>query len=565
MKENTKIFNMSKKLYQGNIQYLAGFVLLISVISVLIALIDPIILRIIFDALEGGESGKVFAVCVQASVITAVFFALCYIQNCYCDIWLYRLIGNGNGKSFIKYHHLPYGEKMSKYEEGDVVNRINSGGEGLAYVWLFSSLIVSYIVSSLIISALAVTTTAWIIVLAAGLFLFTFFRTWYEGKKNMAFSARQQELAGIRESSAHTLVNNMEFLVMTGTVGLVKDRYTDVRDGIWAVEKARVYISVWLDALEDAIKGTFRGLLAFLLFPLKSTGGISTGQVVSSFSIYDGLYNNLYFLRRPITTLPRHLVPVRRLDEMLSLRRENPGEMLEQERKPVIEVRNVTLTLGDKEILKNVSLEIYPGQKVAIVGQNGCGKSTLLKVILGLYAPGTGYSTVLGNSSAHSLSGAMRPLVAFVPSRSQLFSQSARWNIETGAESDEIENVESVAKTLVIEQGAEGFLDKQALELSGGQAQRVNIARAMIHKTPVILADEPGASLDSQMGEQVVREIITGAETVVAVTHHPSHIKYFDRVIVMEDGRIVADVSIDELQCQKAYEKWLGAAECILK
>lgn len=557
MGNNTKIIDMSKNLYRGNIRYLVGFILLISVTSVLMALIDPIILCIIFDALESGESRKVFTICTQASIITAIIVALCYIQNCYCDIWLYRLIGNGNGKSFIKYHNLPYGEKKLQYEEGDVFNRITSGVEGLAYIWLFLSLIVNNILSSLLISVLALTTSIWIIVLAVVLFLFTFIRTWYESKKNTVFSIQQQELEGIREGNIYNLIHNMELLAMTGSAELSKKRYIDSRDRIWEVEKKRVYLSVWLDALEEAVKGIFRGLLAFLIFPLKITEVISTGQVVSSFSIYDSLYNNLCYLRRPITNLPRQLVPVRRLNEMLSLQRTGIEKVPRHEEEPIIDIKNVTLKMGDKEILKNISLEIYKGQKVAIIGQNGCGKSTLLRVILGLYAPEFGYSAVIGNNSAHLTPSAMRQLISFIPSRNQLFSQSAHWNIETGAEDEEMEKVESIAKTLLIEQKSGGFLKKNAEELSGGQAQRVNIARALIHKTPIIVADEPGASLDNQMGEQVVKEIISAGETVLVVTHHTSHIKYFDRVIVMEDGRIAADLSLDELRQHYFYDKWL--------
>lgn len=560
MKKGKKLFDMSKALYKGNFRYLAGFVSLISIISVLMALIDPIILRIVFDALESGESMKVFRVCIQASVITAIFFVLCYIQNCYCDIWLYRLIGNGNSKSFINYHALPYGEKRSQYEEGDALNRINTGVEGLAYMWLFLSLIVSNVISSLFISALALTTSLWIIVLASVLFLFTFLRTWYQSKKNMVFSVRQQELGGIREGNIHTLVYEMEFLVMTGTYELIKSRYTVVRDKIWDIDKKRVYLSVWLDALEEAVKGTFRALLAFLLFPLKNKAAISTGQLVSSFSMYDSLYNNLCFLRRPVTTLPQQLVPIRSLNEMLGLHRDSQKAVQGEERisVPVIDIKNVTFKQGDKEILKEISLEIYRGQKVAIIGHNGCGKSTLLRVILGLYAPASGYSAIMGKNSAQATNADIRSLVSFIPSCSQLFAQSARWNIESGAEDEELGNVERIAEMLMIKQETESFLTKNAAELSGGQAQRTNIARAMIHKTQVILADEPGASLDNQMGETIIQQIISGAETVLAITHHPSQLKYFDRVIIMEYGRITADLTVDELQGNSSYNQWLG-------
>ena len=564
MKNNTKFLNMSKKLYKGNMRYLAGFILLISVISVLMAIMDPIILRIVFDALESGDSRKVFMVCLEASIITVGFLILCYIQNCYCDIWLYRLVGNGNSKSFIKYHSLPYGEKISRHDEGDAFNRISTGVEGLAYVWLFLSLIVSGVLSSIFISALAVTTSVWIIVLAVMLFLFTFIRASYESKRNMTFSTEQQELGGIRESSIYALIHNMEFLAMTGTEDILREQYTKARNRIWDVEKRRTYLAVWLDAVEEAVRGTFRGLLSFFVFQLKSTETISTGQVVSSFSIYDSLYTNLCFLRRPITAMPQQFVPVQRLDEILSLQRENACGKPAPEKTPVISMKNVSLKLGDREVLKNVSFEIFKGQKIALVGQNGCGKSTLLRVILGLYAPEAGSSAVMGNASACMAYSDIRALISFIPSRSQLFSQSSRWNIETGADDEEINNVDDIAKTLMIQENADDFLDKNTGELSGGQAQRVNIARAMVHKTPIILADEPAASLDNQMGLQVVKKIVSSAETVVVVTHNPSHIKYFDRVIVMEGGMVAANISASELKDNDSYNKWLGNLETIM-
>lgn len=85
-------------------------------------------------------------------------------------------------------------------------------------------------------------------------------------------------------------------------------------------------------------------------------------------------------------------------------------------------------------------------------------------------------------------------------------------------------------------------LDKLATTLSGGQAQRVNIARGLIHKTPLLLADEPVSGVSKAQGETIIKNIIDVSETTIIVTHNPDHLKFFSRIVLLEDGKIAASV-----------------------
>lgn len=559
MKNKNRLLSISKDLFKGNIRYLIIFVSLIGGLGLFMPLMDPLLMQYIFDALENGNYETIILACIKVSIFILVTFILAYFQYCYCDIWLYRLVGNGNSKSLNKYHLIPYGEKRLEYEEGDVFNRINSGVESVAYVWLFIMLIIFNVVSLIVLSVLGMKTSLWIMLFSMILFLIVTLCTKVEIKKNIKYAEREQELKSIQENNLYRLIDNMEFFKMTGTSEVIRKEYTDNRDEIWSIQKNRTYLSIYFEIVQSFFKEIFYGMIALILFPVKSSNLISLGQLTASFSIYDSLFATLCNLRKPITNLPKIIIPVYRLDEMLKLSRENIENNMSIDNNVAIKIEKLSLELSGKNILNDIELKIKDGEKVAIIGKNGCGKSTLLKVILGLYYPTVGTCNVKNQNVAIMNYDIKRSIFSFIPSKTQLFNQSSRWNIETGADYDELNKMEQISKMLQIDSEDNGFIKENTNRLSGGQAQRVSIARSFIHQADILVADEPGASLDNKMGNSVISEITSKRCTIIVVTHNPEHLKYFDRIIVMNNGNIVADGNIEELKINEYYKNWLGS------
>jgi ATP-binding cassette, subfamily C, bacterial LapB len=217
-----------------------------------------------------------------------------------------------------------------------------------------------------------------------------------------------------------------------------------------------------------------------------------------------------------------------------------------------IEFRDVTFSYSaDAEpSLKNVSLRIRPGERVVILGRVGCGKTTLQKLILGLYTPSEGAVLVDGVDLRQLDPADLRRNVGYVAQDTMLFYGSLRENIAIGAPyADDrtiIEAAEVGGLTEFVNRHPQGFdmlIGERGDSLSGGQRQGVAIARAVLLDPPILLLDEPTSSMDFTSEAQFKERLRQFAEhkTLLIVTHRTSLLDLAGRIIVIDNGRIVAD------------------------
>ncbi|MER6826042.1 thiol reductant ABC exporter subunit CydD [Streptosporangium sp. NPDC000563] len=219
-------------------------------------------------------------------------------------------------------------------------------------------------------------------------------------------------------------------------------------------------------------------------------------------------------------------------------------------RAPEIRLEHVTVRYPDREeaALRDVSLVIAPGERVALVGESGAGKSTLLHLLLGFVTPTEG--RVLVDGAEIGDHDPWRARLAFVPQRPHLFATSVADNIRLGAPGATIEEVGVAARAaqaeefiLALPEGYHTVLGERGTNLSAGQRQRVALARAFCRpEADLLLLDEPTARLDGRSEAAVVnatRELAEG-RTAVIVAHRPAMIDLADRVIRIADGRVVA-------------------------
>lgn len=220
-----------------------------------------------------------------------------------------------------------------------------------------------------------------------------------------------------------------------------------------------------------------------------------------------------------------------------------------------IEFRNVSFTYGEGMVVKNLNLVIKKGEKIGLVGLSGSGKSTLVSLLLRLYPVTEGEILIDGeNMNAFTLES-VRKMFALVSQDIFLFNDTVRENLTTGDThtDQEIQHALDIsyASEFVKElpQGVETSIGDKGLRLSGGQAQRLTIARAFLKNRDVLLFDEATSALDNE-SEKIVQaalERVAGHKTVVAVAHRLSTLKDFNRIVVMKDGVKVEEGSHDEL------------------
>ena len=211
--------------------------------------------------------------------------------------------------------------------------------------------------------------------------------------------------------------------------------------------------------------------------------------------------------------------------------------------------------------LQDVDLHIRPGEKVGIVGASGAGKSTMVALLLRLYDVEKGAIRIDGQDLRAVTQESLRRQIGMVTQETAMFNRSARDNIlygRPGATKDEIEAAARAAEAhdfilgLQDHQGRRGYdahLGERGVKLSGGQRQRIALARAFLKDAPILVLDEATSALDSEVEAQVQDALVRAmtGKTVLAIAHRLSTIAELDRIVVMDEGRIVEQGSHAEL------------------
>jgi len=210
----------------------------------------------------------------------------------------------------------------------------------------------------------------------------------------------------------------------------------------------------------------------------------------------------------------------------------------------------------DDAALEDFSLDIEPGETVAIVGPSGAGKSTSFQMLLRFYDPQAGRIEIDGIDIAQLSPTALRQQIGLVPQDTVLFGDSARENIRYGKPDANDFAVEQAAVAAAADEfitalpdGYDTFLGERGTRLSGGQRQRVAIARAILKDPPILLLDEATSSLDAE-SERLVQLALEGLmqdRTTLVIAHRLATVKKVDRIVVMDAGRIVAVGNHDQL------------------
>lgn len=219
-----------------------------------------------------------------------------------------------------------------------------------------------------------------------------------------------------------------------------------------------------------------------------------------------------------------------------------------------IEIKDMTFRHADAKkndtIFKDFNLAIKAGQRVGLVGHSGSGKTTLTKLILRFADIQKGAILIDGQSISEVTQGSLREAIAYVPQEPMLFHRTLRENIMYGKpDATEEEIIEAAARANALEfieklpEGFETLVGERGVKLSGGQRQRIAIARAILKDAPVLILDEATSALDSE-SEKLIQEALAELmknRTSIVIAHRLSTISKLDRVIVMDDGKIVED------------------------
>jgi ABC-type multidrug transport system fused ATPase/permease subunit len=254
---------------------------------------------------------------------------------------------------------------------------------------------------------------------------------------------------------------------------------------------------------------------------------------------------------------------INQLNEVKPMKFSNIGlDLVHAGFKPEIEIRNSTLTYPENSVpsVKEVSLNVPAGSTLAFVGPSGAGKTTIIDILLGVLEPQMGEVLISGKNPAEA-SRIWPGAIAYVPQDIAIAGGTIRENVALGYPR-EIATDELVVNALMVaglndfvqslKEGIDTVVGERGTKISGGQRQRLGIARAMFTKPALLVLDEATSSLDGETELQVSDAIrnLRGSTTVILIAHRLSTVRDADKVVYMAEGKIIASGSFDEVRAQ---------------
>jgi subfamily B ATP-binding cassette protein MsbA len=289
-------------------------------------------------------------------------------------------------------------------------------------------------------------------------------------------------------------------------------------------------------------------------------GQISAGILVVFVLYLSRMYKPMKELSKMTDIVSKAAVGYERIQEVLSVEssvKDGPGARRAPVFKGRIEFDHVSFDYGDEaRVLKDVSFRIEPGQIVAIVGASGAGKSTIASLIPRFYDPLSGAVKIDGTDVRKYTLTSLRRQIGFVLQESLLFHATIWDNIAYGNPKASPREILQAAKLSnaqeFIEQQPQGYhtmVGERGATLSGGQRQRIAIARAIVQNAPILILDEPTASLDAASEQAVIEalERLMERRTCLVIAHHLSTIRHADLIFVLKDAVLVERGTHEEL------------------
>jgi len=275
------------------------------------------------------------------------------------------------------------------------------------------------------------------------------------------------------------------------------------------------------------------------------------GKMLTFFFAVFGLYAPVKNLSRLHSQIALARASVEPVFDMLAIQTTlpepaNPKSL--QANGASIRFDNVTFSYGEKAVLHNISFEIKPGQLVALVGHTGSGKTSLISLLLRFFDPKSG-TILIGNTDIRDVASKdLRANIGVVTQETILFNETIRANIAVGRPGASNAEIEQAAKhahahefILEKQQGYDCPVGEKGVNVSGGQRQRLAIARALLKNAPILILDEATSSLDNKTAgavQEALEELMEG-RTTICIAHRLSTVQKADVIVVLKEGRIV--------------------------
>lgn len=302
-------------------------------------------------------------------------------------------------------------------------------------------------------------------------------------------------------------------------------------------------------------------VVIFVAAYLIITGDLSAGMLVALVQLSGGFVGPVLMIMQNISKLQGVKPIVKRIQDFIKYK----DESFTGQKQPIfqneLQMKNLSFAYQEQAVLKNIDLTIEKGKKYVIVGPSGCGKSTLVKLLSGHYA---GYSgdIYMDNNNIKDLDMTqLQVMMATIHQQVYMFDSDVQQNIclyedFSDQEMEQAIHVSGIYRFLSgLPSGLSSSVGENGSNLSGGQRQRIAVARALIRNKPILILDEGTSAIDAQTAYEIESKLLTIEDlTLITITHNlnPDLLSLYDEVIYMEQGEIVGQGTLSELQQHNA-------------
>jgi ATP-binding cassette, subfamily B, heavy metal transporter len=523
----------------------------------------PLVLKEIVDAFEGPRQ------IVAIPVALFLAYGLLRLGNSLFgelrDVvfakTLQRSIRNVALQVFEHLHRLSLRFHLER-QTGGMSRDIERGTAGIRFLlnFMLFNILPTIVEIALVATILLVKYDPWFcIITLITLTIYVIFTLWIT-EWRMVFRRTMNDMDSKANTRAIDSLLNYETVKYFGNESYEARRYDDtLKHWESAAVRNQTSLSV-LNAGQACIIAVGVTLLMLLAGARVAQGAMTVGDLVLVNAFLIQLYMPLHFLGFVYREIRHSLADMERMFGLLH----QPAEVSDPPSAPDLLVahghirfENVSFSYdGKREILNDVSFEIPPGHKVAVVGPSGAGKSTLARLLFRFYDVTGGRITIDGRDIRDVSQKSLRRAIGIVPQDTVLFNDSIYYNIAYGRPEATHEDVIAAAKAAHIHTFVESTPDKyetvvgeRGLKLSGGEKQRVAIARTLLKHPPILVFDEATSALDSKTEKAIQAELeeISAHHTTLVIAHRLSTIMDADDIIVIDHGRVAEHGTHDAL------------------
>lgn len=543
-----------------------GFLGILAFLCVTIAqlagVLLPFVLKKIIDvanAKEGVDADHVFFWALMFPVLMFTMFVFYRLSGFIGMQWLTRTEAFGYKTLFeyLSHHSHTY---FSNRFAGSVSNKLAHASEGTfrlldGILWGHYGATLGLIASGVLIF----TTSFWVgmtyVILVLVLIPMNYFLAKHRREYVVAYASQKTALRGravdvITNIGAMRQFSRRDYELQTISNSVETLRKADVLQ--WK-------LSEWGLTINNVVIASAITVMLFIMYNLWAMQAVTSGDFVLVLTLLMSLSSTLVFIGNAMNQFIRVYGEVEEgLDEILI-----GHEIIDAPNAPALATnggeivwKDVTFEYGNNKVFDQFNLTIKAGERIGLVGPSGAGKSTFVSLLLRQHDIHTGHIQIDGQNINQVSQDSLRKAIAVVPQEPMLFHRSVLDNIAYGKNDATNEEIEAVAKKAqahefirTLAEGYDTLVGERGIKLSGGQKQRIAIARAMLKNAPILLLDEATSALDSESEIEIQKALhaLMEGKTVIAVAHRLSTLREMDRILVLENGKIVEDGTHEEL------------------